>query len=459
MSALPPKAPLPRPKLVAITWPIFAEQLLHMILGVLGVWLVSRLSDGAAAAFALANQINLAFMITFRFVSLGASVVVTQYLGAQDHAGAADVSRAAIGANAWMGVISCVLIALGAEQMLGAMHLPPELMSTAKPYLMLVGVMLLFDAINFSLGAVLRANTFTRDTLRLIIVMYALQMALGLPLMYGVGPLPGMGMEGLAVGAIASRAFSLWLHVRLWRSRLGIYPSVTDFWRVRWSRVREMLHIGLPGAGENVAYRSCYMMILAMVASMGPSALATHTYTIQIVQFLLLFGLSVGFGTEIVVGHRVGAGDLQSAHRQVKGGLIAGIVVSLLVTLCAALAGPHLLGFFTKDAAIIALGAQLIWFNLLVEPGRTFNMVVINGLRATGDARFPVGFGVFSMFFVGVGLSWFLGVHMGLGLVGVWLGYAADEWTRAIAMFARWQLRGWVPHARRTRRKVRLKAG
>ncbi|RZL35054.1 MAG: MATE family efflux transporter, partial [Rubrivivax sp.] len=92
---------------------------------------------------------------------------------------------------------------------------------------------------------------------------------------------------------------------------------------------------------------------------------------------------------------------------------------------------------------------------VLLEPGRVFNMVVINALRATGDARYPVVAGAASMAVVLAGGSWFLGVYMGWGLVGVWIAYAADEWIRGLLMWRRWATLGWLPYARAAHRRLR----
>jgi Na+-driven multidrug efflux pump len=81
-------------------------------------------------------------------------------------------------------------------------------------------------------------------------------------------------------------------------------------------------------------------------------------------------------------------------------------------------------------------------------------VVVINALRATGDARFPVLAGALSMLLVMAGGSWLLGVHFRFGLVGVWIAYAADEWLRGLIMAARWLRLGWVPSAVATRRRI-----
>ena len=91
---------------------------------------------------------------------------------------------------------------------------------------------------------------------------------------------------------------------------------------------------------------------------------------------------------------------------------------------------------------------------MLLEPGRALNLIVINALRATGDASFPVAAGAASMVLVMAGGSWLLGVYFELGLVGVWIAYALDEWTRGLIMCARWWRLGWLPAARATHRRV-----
>jgi Na+-driven multidrug efflux pump len=219
-----------------------------------------------------------------------------------------------------------------------------------------------------------------------------------------------------------------------------------------------MLHIGLPGAAENIAYRLAYMVSVAVAGQIGAQALATQAYASQLMYGVLLFGLATGFAVEIMVGHMIGAGHLHAAHRLVRRALAVGLVMSLLVSTAFALAAPFLLRLFTQDEEIIALGSWLMWLTVLLEPGRTFNLVVINALRACGDARFPVLAGAASMLIVLAGGSWFLGVHLGLGLTGLWIAYAADEWIRGLLMWRRWATLGWVPCARAAHRRLRRSA-
>jgi Na+-driven multidrug efflux pump len=106
-----------------------------------------------------------------------------------------------------------------------------------------------------------------------------------------------------------------------------------------------------------------------------------------------------------------------------------------------------IIGMFTDDPDIISVGAGIFLLSIVLEPGRTFNMVVINSLRAAGDARFPVLMGVCSMWGVSVPLAYLLGVHWGVGLLGVWIAFAVDEWLRGILMLLRWRSRVWEKKA------------
>jgi len=118
---------------------------------------------------------------------------------------------------------------------------------------------------------------------------------------------------------------------------------------------------------------------------------------------------------EILVGHLIGAGQLHRANRMVRKSLMWGLGVSLLIAIGAAATASWTLQLFTQDPDIVATATTLLWLTVLLEPGRTCNIVIINALRATGDARFPVAVGAVSMLVVMAGGSWLLGVYFKLG--------------------------------------------
>lgn len=444
----------PRPRMVAVAWPLMTELVLGFGVGLLGLWLASRESDSASAAFALSNQVLGTFFLLFRIVSMGVSVVITQNLGAANVAHANAVARASLGASSWLGIGAALVVFFGAGPLLALLHAPTSVHDLGQPYLRMLAFALLLDAYNASMAAVMRAHLRTRDTMLNILSMHTVHLLLCLPLMRGFGPMPALGLPGFALAMAISRVFGVAVHLLLWRWRLRLIPVVHDWWALRTALLGPVLHIGLPGAAEAIAYRLAMLVSLTVVAGMGTAQLATHTYASQVMNIIVLFSVSIGFAGEILVGHLIGAGQLHRANRMVRNSLFWGLCVSLLIAIGAATTAPWTLRLFTQDPQIIASATTLLWLTVLLEPGRTCNIVIINALRATGDARFPVVAGAASMLLVMAGGSWLLGAHFGLGLVGVWIAYAADEWVRGLIMAARWFGHGWVRSATRTRRRV-----
>ena len=266
-----------RPGLVALTWPLAAELLLGTLVGLAGLALAAKVSDAASGAYAMANHVQQAFFLLFRIVSMGVSVVITQQLGAGDRAGADASARASLGASTWLGLGAGLAVAAGAGGLLGLLNAPTEVRPLAQPFLQWLAIGLAFDAFNASMASVMRAHLHARDTMMVVLAMHAVHLGLCIPLMNGVGPVPPLGLPGFAIALAISRALGLVLHLWLWQRRLDLVPKRRDWWVIRGRRLAPVLHIGLPGAAENISWRVAMMITVAMVAGMGVPQLAAQT--------------------------------------------------------------------------------------------------------------------------------------------------------------------------------------
>ena len=104
---------------------------------------------------------------------------------------------------------------------------------------------------------------------------------------------------------------------------------------------------------------------------------------------------------------------------------------------------PYALRIFTRNEEILSLGSKVMFIGIILEFGRATNLVVINSMRAAGDIKFPTYLGMASMWGVSVLFSYILGIKLGLGLVGIWIAMAMDEWIRGIVVFIRWKKGTW----------------
>ena len=440
--------------LLAIAWPIFVEQSLRILIGTVDTFMVSHVSDGAVAALGVSNRLIVVALICFNFIGVGTSVVITHHLGANDRKGAEGIATAAIGVNTWTGLIASVLVYLFAVPILRLMQLPESLMVYALPFLTMMGGSLFLEAINIAIGATLRAHSHTRDVMFVTVGQNLLNIAGNCLLLFGLFGLPKLGVEGVALSSVFSRVVAnIALHCLL-RYRLGLRLRTADFFRLPFDRIRRILHIGLPAAGENMSYWIALLFVTSFAARLGPVSLATMSYCQQIQGLVILFSLSLGLGAEIMVGRLIGAGEFEQAYFQLLRSLRTGLILCASGVTLLALAAPHLIGLFSHDPAVISGGTLLLRICVVLEVGRVFNIIVINSLRATGDVRFPLQTGAVCMWLIWVPNSWFLGLHLGWGLVGLWIAMTLDEWLRGILMYRRWKLRKWLPAAERSRAHV-----
>jgi MATE family, multidrug efflux pump len=449
-----PAAPPRPPTLLAIAWPIFIEQTLRILIGTVDTFMVSHVSDGAVAALGIANQFVVLALIAFNFIGIGASVVISHHVGAGDRKGAEKIVTTAIAVNTWLGLAASLVAFTAAGPLLRLMQLPDELMIYARPFLTLMGGTLFMEAMNTAIGAALRAHGYTRDSMIVTVIQNVLNVGGSCVLLFGWFGAPKMGVPGVALASVASRVVAsviLWI---LLDRRLHLMLRARDFVALKIDRIRRILHIGLPGAGEHMSYWVSLMVITSFAARLGGNSLATMTYTLNVQRLVILFSVALGLGTEILIGRLVGAGDFEEAYRQVVKSVRTGLLVATGAILVVAILARPMVGLFSHDAEIVAGGVWLLRLSVVYEPGRVFNIVIINALRATGDARFPIQIAICSEWLLSVPLCWLLGLKLHWGLTGIWIAMMSEEWLRGLLMARRWKKRAWLKYAHRSRAQV-----
>lgn len=429
--------------LFALTWPIFIEIFLHMLMGNADTLMLSQYSDDAVAAVGVSNQILSVVVVMFGFIAAGTSILVAQHLGAKDSLSASETSTAAISVNLLFSIALSVVLAFFSTDLLKLMDLPEELMGSAKSYMMIVGGLVFIQALLMTFSAILRSYGYTRDTMYVTIGMNILNVIGNYFFIFGPFGFPVLGVTGVAISTVGSRTIGIIVLLTLYFIRTEQKLGITQFVKIKGKHVKDLLKIGIPSAGEQLSYNASQMMITYFVATLGTEAITTKVYAQNLMMFIFLFAVAIGQGTQILIGHLVGAGKMEDAYHRCLKSLKIAIIISLATAGVFSLFADQLLGIFTDNADIIAMGKTLIYLTLILEPGRSFNLVVINSLRAAGDVRFPVYIGILSMWGISVPISYVLGIHFGLGLIGIWIAFIVDEWLRGLLMLKRWNTRHW----------------
>lgn len=431
-------------QLSSLAGPIFIETLLVMMLGAVDTFMLSRYSDNSVAAVGVVNQLmNLVFLL-FEVISIGTSILCSQYIGA----GRRDKVIQVVGISLIFNLFSGLLLSLGlysfAGSLLQMMGLRPDLMSDGLPYMKIVGGFAFLQAISLSLSASLRSADKAKYPMYVSMVVNVLNIIGNYSLIFGKFGMPALGVEGAAISTSLCRFVSVvLLFVILFKKHIPSFPKEL-FSPFPWIELKNLLKIGIPSAGEHFSYSLSQVVITYFINMISNQALATRSYIVNIVMFTYIFALSIAQGGAILIGHLVGMKKINAAYTIGKRIMRLGTATSVTLALLTAIFGKHILGMLTSDPWIISTGATILWVEVLLENGRALNFFGVNSLRSAGDIYFPVLVGIVVMWGVQVVGSYLLGISLGWGLVAMWIVFALDENIRGFIFIRRWNSFKWV---------------
>ncbi len=432
--------------LLKLTWPIFLELFLFMLMGSVDTFMISSVSDDAVAGVGAANQIIVIAILILSVIGNGAAIVVSQYLGSKKPQEAAQVTGNAITLNLLVGIIlSTFLLSFGGN-LLTAMNVKGDILVHAKAYMNIVGGGIFLQALINALATTIRTHGFTKQTMVVSLLMNVIHVVGNYTLIFGHFGFPALGVKGAAISTITSRFICLILFFLLLYRILEVRVKWSYYIHLSKKYVLQILKIGIPSAFESITYQSCQLVFTLYITYLGAEAMATRQYALNISSYIFLFSVAVSMGTSIIVGHLVGARRPEEAYTRVFSSVKWALLVTVIMDALVIFFRVPLFGLFTNNESIITLGSQVILLSFFLETGRTCNLVIINSLRASGDAKFPVYMGLISMVCMSLPLGYVLVFQLHLGLAGVWIATAFDEWVRAVIMFFRWKSRAWEKH-------------
>ncbi|WP_342499433.1 MATE family efflux transporter [Bacillus sp. FSL W7-1034] len=434
------------PSLFALTWPIFIEISLYMLMGSADTLMLSQYSDNSVAAVGVSNQLLNLLIVMFSFITTGTTIVIAQLLGASRKQEATQVAYVSLGTNFLISFVISLLMFVLAVPILHMMGLSSELMPDATVFLQIVGLLSFIQALIMTYSAILKSYGFTRDTMYVTIGMNLLNVAGNYLVIFGPFGFPVLGVMGVALSTSFARLIGLTAMILIVRHRIGLRFSFKRMFYIQRTHLKKLLKIGIPSAGEQLSYNGSQMIITLFITFMGTQALAAKVYTQNLMMFIMLFGAAISQGTQILIGRLIGAKEFDAAYRRCMKSLYWAIAISLLSSTALSLSSTHLLTFFTSNSEIIQIASLLLILTIILEPGRSFNMVIINSLRAAGDAKFPVYMAMISMWGIGLPIAYLLGIQLEMGLIGVWISFILDEWVRGIFMYRRWRSRVWTEY-------------
>ncbi|MEG2405077.1 MAG: MATE family efflux transporter [Oscillospiraceae bacterium] len=423
--------------------PILAEIFLRTLIGNVDQFMLSRFSDTAVAAVSNANQVINLGIIVLDVVCVATTIILAQYIGAKQHEKANKLCTLSIGLIAILSVVLSLTLSLKGEFFLNLMHIPPELMAEAKTYLLIVGLSLILQGFFMAYSAIFRSFAMMKEIMYISVGMNIINVAFNYVLINGKFGFPRLGVAGAATATLLSRVVGVVIIAILFVKQLHLHLDFKYLCKPEFKAIKQMLSVGFPAAGDSISYNCMQMVILSFVNICGSKSVTARVYVNMIVVFVFMYTSAIGTATQIHVGYLVGAGNADNAKKLVTKSVLSGIVVSEILSTLLYVFRDSVFTIFTKDTEILSIISSVLLVEIFLELGRAINIVMIKSLLAAGDTKFPLYMAVLSQWGTAVPLAYFFGLHLGMGLTGIWIGLAVDEWCRALAFILRWRSNKW----------------
>ena len=418
--------------LVDMTLPVLLGVGTMMGQAFVDAWFLGRVGDRALAAHAFSFPILM--IVTSVAIGLGAgtSSVVARAIGAHDLRRARRLATDSLFLSFLITAAFCILGVLTINPLFRLLGAPDDMIPMIRSFMLILYSGVPFVVVGMVGMASMRATGDTRLPSKLMILGSILNVLLDPIFIFGIGPVPALGLNGAAVAALLARGVIFVGALYLLRGRLNMIsfnrPDPGEL-RQSW---RDILHVGIPAAGTNAIVPIATAIIIAMIAGYGPEAVAGFGVASRIESLVLVmfYALSAVIGP--FVGQNLAAGKEPRIMEALRLCMIFCVGAGLIGAGILALSAGFLPTLFSDNDDVIRVTRLFLWIAPLGYGGYGVVMVINASFNGLGKPMPGVVVSLLRTIILYVPLA-LIAEHY-YGMVGIFAAYtAANVFTGFVA--------------------------
>ena len=434
-----------------VALPVMLTQLGASLVGLFDSIMVGRYATVDLAAVSFSN----ALFFTVMVFAMGALMGLTPLVGFQagslssssSHSEQSN-SRSIISTLFQNGMLFTVLLSVltlvllgGCIPFLDRFGQDPEVIEVARPYYILIVVSIVPFLFFTFFKQFLEGLGNTSVAMVITLVMNALNIFLNWLFIYGNWGCPELGAAGAGVGSLVARVGMPICFVATMYFRREWKGYLLDLhWRkMKVSVIKELTKIGFPIGVQTLMETIAFTAAFVFIGWISKEALAAHQIANQICDMTFMVILGIGSATTIRVSHQLGARNLEGVR-------MASNASIHLVMLINAIGAAVMIGFrhqipllFTHDQEVIAIASQLVVLAGVLQLADGLQVVAASMLRGITDVKVPMVIALFSYTIVCISIGLFLAFPMGMGAVGIWIGFVVGLSVAAVCLHVRFR--------------------
>jgi putative MATE family efflux protein len=412
------------------------ELVLESTFAVVDIWFVARLGASAVATVGLTETYLFLLYAMAMGLAMAVTAVVARRVGEHKGEEAAVTAVQAI----WIALLTSVPFAVAgivyARDLLQLMGADAWTLAHGYGYMQWMLGSNVVILLLFVINAIFRGAGDAAIAMRVLWVANGLNIVLDPLLIFGLGPVPALGIEGAAIATSIGRGagvlMQLWLlfrggrHIRVLRHHLAWHGAIA----------RNIVRTALGGVGQMIVGMTSWIFLMRILASIGSEAVAGATIALRILMFTMMPAWGMSNAAATLVGQNLGAGEPGRAEAAVWhiGWYNMGYLLAVSVPFF--LLPQELVGLFSTDAAVIATGAT--WLRILSYSFFVYGwwMVSVQAFNGAGDTVTPTRINLVFFWAIQIPLAWLLALRLGWQAEGVFWAVFFSE--TSVGLFTLW---------------------
>jgi putative MATE family efflux protein len=416
--------------------PMILELVMESTFAVVDIYFVGKLGASAVATVGLTETYLFLVYSVAMGLATAVTAVVSRRVGEHDAAGAGKAAVQSILVACAASVPFMVAGIFYAPELLQAMGADNWALTQGVGYTrwMLGGNLIIM--LLFVINAIYRGAGDASIAMRVLWISNVINILLDPLLIFGFGPVPALGIEGAAIATNIGRAIGvlvqLWYlfgrgnHIAVTRTQCSLDLTV----------MLSILRTSLGGIGQMLISMTAWIFLMRILADIGSAAVAGATIAIRVMMFTLMPAWGLSNAAATLVGQNLGAGSPQRAERSVWMIGLYNMAFLILVSIAYFIFRDSIMGIFTQDASVIAVGSE--WLGILALSYFVYGwwMVSVQAFNGAGDTRTPTLINLVFFWMIQIPLCYYLAQMLGWKESGVFWGVFLSE--TSVGLFTLW---------------------
>lgn len=418
-------------KLIRFALPLFGANLLQSFYSIVDMLVVGRvLGKSGLAAISNASMISFIINSICIGVTMGGTVLVAQYKGANDEQG----QKETVGT-----LFSLSLIASGIVTIAGLLLYPPlfsvlrvpvEAMKDACGYMRIICMGTIFVFGYNAVCSLMKGFGDSKSPLYFVAVATVVNIVLDLLL---VGPL-GMGTKGAAYATIFSQGVSLLISILHLKRKNFVFDFKPRSFAIQKEKLVVILKVGLPTAIQMVVVNISYLLITGMLNTFGVSVAAASGIGLKVNTFAGMPCWAIGQAVTAMVGQNMGAKNIERVKKTTKSGLLINVCVTLIAVVLVQLFSENIIMLFEPESTdVIKEGVLYLRICCSINSLVYAVMYTLDSFAiGVGSANVAMCNALLDAVVVRLPICWLLAFTLQMGFTGIYIGQAVSPVLPAI---------------------------